>query len=93
MKFSIEDFFSKYNHLCSFLRILSHLLKESLIENFIFCALNHFYCLYDYTVITLFYICIAIIIVAKIGFFKTFSKASYFWLLLLFYLILPEILT
>ena len=30
MKFSIKDFFSKYDHL----------LKKSLMENFIFCAVN-----------------------------------------------------
>ena len=33
MKLSMKDFFSK-----SFLRIWSHLLKKSLMENFIFCA-------------------------------------------------------
>ena len=33
MKFSIKDFFSKDD-----LRIWSHLLKKSLMENFIFCA-------------------------------------------------------
>ena len=38
MKFSIEDFFSKYDQICIFLRIWSHLLKKSLMENFIFCA-------------------------------------------------------
>ena len=36
MKFSIKDFFSKCDQIRSFLRIWSHLLKESLIENFIF---------------------------------------------------------
>ena len=36
MKFSIRDFFSKYNQMRSFLRIWSHLLKKSLMENFIF---------------------------------------------------------
>ena len=40
MKFSIKDFFSKYDQIRSFLRILSHLLKKSLIENFILCAVN-----------------------------------------------------
>ena len=35
MKFSVKDFSSK-----SFLRIWSHLLKKSLMENFIFCAVN-----------------------------------------------------
>ena len=38
MKFSIKDFFSKCYQIRSFLRIWSHLLKKSLIENFIFCA-------------------------------------------------------
>ena len=38
MTFSIKDFFSKCNQILSFLRIWSRLLKKSLIENFIFCA-------------------------------------------------------
>ena len=38
MKFSIKDFFSKCDQICSFLWIWSHLLKNSLMENFIFCA-------------------------------------------------------
>ena len=38
MKFSIEDFFSKCDQIRRKLRIWSHLLKKSLIENFIFCA-------------------------------------------------------
>ena len=37
MKFSIKDFFSKCDQIRSFLRIWSHLLKKSLMENFIFC--------------------------------------------------------
>ena len=40
MKFSIKDFFSKCDQICSFLRIWSHLLKKSLTENFISCAVN-----------------------------------------------------
>ena len=36
MKFSIKDFLSKYDEIRSFLRIYSHLLKKSLMENFIF---------------------------------------------------------
>ena len=36
MKFSIKNFFSKYDHIRSFLRIWSHLLKKSLMENLIF---------------------------------------------------------
>ena len=39
MKFSINNFFSKCDKICSFLRICSHLLKKSLKENFIFCAM------------------------------------------------------
>ena len=40
MKFSIKDFFSKCKEICSFLRIWSHLLKKSLMENFIFSAVT-----------------------------------------------------
>ena len=36
MRFSIKDFFSKYDQIRSFLRIWSYLLKKSLMENFIF---------------------------------------------------------
>ena len=36
VKFSIKDFFSKSDQLRSFLRTWSHLLKKSLMENFIF---------------------------------------------------------
>ena len=42
MKFFIEDFFSKCDQIPSFLRIWSHLLKESLMENFIFSAVITF---------------------------------------------------
>ena len=38
MEFSIKDFFSKCDQIRSFLRIWSHLLKKSLMEIFIFCA-------------------------------------------------------
>ena len=38
MKFSIKDFFSKCDQIRSFLRIWSLMLKKSLMENFIFCA-------------------------------------------------------
>ena len=38
MKFSIKDFFIKCDQLRIFLRIWLHLLKKSLMENFIFCA-------------------------------------------------------
>ena len=38
MKFSIKDFSSKCEQILRKLRIWSHLLKKSLMENFIFCA-------------------------------------------------------
>ena len=39
-KFSIKDFSSKCGKFRSFLRIWSHLLKKSLMENFIFCEVS-----------------------------------------------------
>ena len=36
MKFSIKEFFSKFDQIRRKLRIWSHLLKKSLMENFIF---------------------------------------------------------
>ena len=38
MKFDIKDFNSICDQICQKLRIWSHLLKKSLMENFIFCA-------------------------------------------------------
>ena len=38
MNFPIKDFFSKCDQISRFLRIWWHLLKKSLMENFIFCA-------------------------------------------------------
>ena len=40
MKFCTKDFFSKCDQIRSFLWIRSHLLKKSLMENFIFRAVN-----------------------------------------------------
>ena len=40
MKFPIKDFFSKCDQIHSFLRIWSHLLKQSLMENLIFCVVS-----------------------------------------------------
>ena len=40
MRFSIKNFFSKCDQIRSFLRVWSHLLKKSLTENLIFCAVN-----------------------------------------------------
>ena len=45
MKFSINDFFSKCKQIRSFLRIWSHLLKKSLVKNFIFCIVDSVFCL------------------------------------------------
>ena len=42
MKFSIKYFFSKCDQIRRKLWIWSHLLKKSLIENFIFCAVIYF---------------------------------------------------
>ena len=38
MKYSIKDFFDKCDQILGKLRIWSHLLKNFLMENFIFCA-------------------------------------------------------
>ena len=43
MKFSIKDLFSKCDQIRRKLRIWSHLLKKSLIENFIFYAVLHWW--------------------------------------------------
>ena len=40
MKFSITDFFRKCDQICRKLRIWSHWLKKSVMENFIFCAVS-----------------------------------------------------
>ena len=40
MKFSIKGFFSKCDQISRKLRIWSHLLKKSFMENFIFYAMN-----------------------------------------------------
>ena len=40
MKFSIKDFVGKCDQMLSFLRIWPHLLTISLMENFIFCAVE-----------------------------------------------------
>ena len=54
VKFSIKDFFNKCDQIRSFLRIWSHLLKKSLMENFIFCAviLSIFYVMFIHFFLT-----------------------------------------
>ena len=44
VQFFIKDFVSKWGQIHSFLRIWSHLLKKSLIENFIFCSVFLSHC-------------------------------------------------
>ena len=41
MKFSIKDFFGRYDQIRSILQFWSHFRKKFLRENFIFCALSH----------------------------------------------------
>ena len=41
MKFSIQNFFSKCDQIRKKLRICLHLLKKSLMENFVFCAVDN----------------------------------------------------
>ena len=48
MKFSITDFLSKCDQIRSFLQIRSHLLKKSVMKNFIFCAVNLKKWLFDF---------------------------------------------
>ena len=45
MKFTIKNIFSKCDQIGSFLQIWSHLVKKSVMENFIFCAVGVFYTL------------------------------------------------
>ena len=58
MKFSIKDVFSKcdqtrsFRSFRSFLQIWSHLLKESLMENFIFCVVIFMFFLYFFIMFT-----------------------------------------
>ena len=47
IKFTIKDFFSKCDQIRSKLRIWSHLLKEFLMENFIFCAVKDPFSMFD----------------------------------------------
>ena len=47
MKFSIKDFFSKFQQISRKLRIWSHLLKKVLMENLNFCAVMLFYRLHE----------------------------------------------
>ena len=42
LNFSVKDFFSKCDQICKKWWIWSHLLKKSLMENFIFCAVLRF---------------------------------------------------
>ena len=57
MKFSIKNLSSKCDQIRSFLRIGSHLLKKSLMENFIFCAVFGIIYLLGKVLIAVFYDC------------------------------------
>ena len=48
LKFSVKDLFSKCDQILRKLRIWSHLLKKSLMENFSFCAVNAVQCIIIY---------------------------------------------
>ena len=41
MKFSVNDFFNKCDHIRCKQQMWSHLLKKSLMENFIFCGVGY----------------------------------------------------
>ena len=41
MKFFIKDLFSDFDQIRSFLRIWPHILKKSLMKNYIFCAVKN----------------------------------------------------
>ena len=56
MKFFIKHFFSNCDQIRSFLKIWSHLLKKSLKENFVFCAVYIVYIWHNLN-ISLFLIC------------------------------------
>ena len=43
MKISVKDFFSKFDQIHSFLWLWSHLMKKSLMENFIFYAVHKYF--------------------------------------------------
>ena len=55
MKFPVKDFFSKCDQIRWKLQIWSHLLKKSLMENFIFCAVIMLYFRFQKLVTDTFY--------------------------------------
>ena len=57
VKFSIKDFFSKCDQICRKLRIWSHLLKKSLMGNFLFYSADIFVILADQRVATIWKAC------------------------------------
>ena len=60
VKFSIKDFFSKCDQIRSFQRIWSHLLRKSLMENSIFCAVTPFFLsTFRALYVGIFYFCIS----------------------------------
>ena len=77
MKFSINDFFSKCDQICSFLQNWSHLLKKSLMENFIFCAVDIFAIIKKIYIKTTKHFSIKVDIIQM--FIKTFQEADIVW--------------
>ena len=94
MNFSMKDFFSKCDQIRRKLRIWSHLLKKSIIENFIFCVVptqniapdlkflstTVWYCTKIYfTEIKAFQKLWKMLFISSRKFFFRFSKDSYFY--------------
>ena len=67
MKFSIKDFLSKCDQIHMKLRIWSHLLKKSLMENFIFCAVTKIKSAIAGLIIHLWLLAVATLIVSDIS--------------------------
>ena len=71
IKFSLTDFFSKCDQIRRKLRIWSHLLKKSVMENFIFCAVSFLKPTLLYQRTTIYFLNKTTYKVLKIIFFET----------------------
>ena len=94
MKFSIKDFFSKYAQIRSKLWIWSHLLKKSLIQNFIFCAVIAIFMrklLYIISSIYLYYLKLLILHGVKSFNFLTLKRQSSIQTVLKIYCVLARL--
>ena len=70
LKFSIKDFYSKWDHICRKLRNSSHLVKKSLMENFIFVECKLQTARFPW----------------RLGFMKLFIWLTHFMVLVFFYI-------